>query len=197
METGEQIVAENFEAASQVAPAIRMYPDALVRKYNEEGITVDPDAVRDNLRGGVSILWMLMEDNIAFLVNAFEEDLAASLEHFGERIVAQHSFLDTPDDDQGASVLAHFVVCLAMNIYTTAMFQTYQETGEGEDDEFDIQSGWPVAPDPLAVTAYVEQVLACIPFDAQTLNDVRRYTTRWLGEVRMHLIKPPTKSKYH
>lgn len=36
METGEQIVNENFEAASLAAPALREYPDALIQRYEAE-----------------------------------------------------------------------------------------------------------------------------------------------------------------
>lgn len=197
METGEQIVNEHFEAAALAAPALRELPDILVERYHAEGITIDPEAVRGNVVGGTSILWELMGDNIVYLVEGFQSDLAASLEHFGERVGLQHGLLGVPEHEEGACMLAHFVTCLAMNTYTTELVQIYNDTGEGEDDEFDIQSGWPVAPDQLMVMGHIEMALNCIPFDAASETLVRRYTHRWLGEIIMYLTKPARKSKYH
>lgn len=197
METAEQIVNENFEAAAQVAPALREYPDALIERYHAEGVDIDPVAVRENVIGGISVLWLLMEENITFLMEAFPKDMPASIEHFGERYSLGHSLLDVPEREEGFCMLAHFVVCLAMNTYTTELFDIYQETGEGEDDEFDEFSGWPVKADPLMVMGHIEVALATIPFDARSLTGVRAYTNRWLGEVLMYHTKPPAKSKYH
>lgn len=197
METAEQVVEELFEEAAVAAPALREYPDALINRYHAEGVIIDPDAVRGNLKGGISILWNLMGDNIVYLVAGFEADLAASLEHFGERVGLQHSLLCVPDEDQGTSMLAHFVACLAMNSYTTELVAIYNETGEGEDDEFDVNSGWPVKVDQLAVMGHIEMVLNCIPFDATSEARVRAYSYRWLAEIIMHLTPPSKKSKYH
>lgn len=197
METGEQIVNENFEAASLAAPALREYPDALIQRYEAEGVVVDPVAIREHVEGGIGILWLIMEENITFLMEAFPKDMPASIEHFGERIALDHSLLDVPDDEAGFSMLAHFVVCLAMNTYTTELFDIFEETGDGEDDEFDEFSGWPVNIDRRAMLFHIATVLSCIPLDARSLAGVLPYTHRWLGEVIMYHTKTPHASKFH